>query len=95
MSDEQDPFALRFRINIQRGDGPDRRGDVTIERRWTREELDEMDDPEDRMDVMVPDPTGKYIESEEVTLNTAAFAEWYMAVKRGVTALESRLHLDE
>lgn len=74
----------RYRIQIQRGDGPDRRGKVEVE---IQREVD-------------PDGTTKTAtlpngEKAEYDSQNSAFAEFYYESERAVTLLEDRLGLSE
>jgi len=83
--------VTRYRANIQRGDGPDQRGDVTVE--MVREK---DSDPETR-DVRL-DRSGVDLEAGEdglVGIDDAPYAEFVYELDRAVAALETALDLDE
>lgn len=74
----------RFRANIQLGDGPDRRGDVTIEIVREREEVASQTPREVEL------PSGERIQTETMD---AAFAEFYIELDRASTTLRETLGL--
>lgn len=91
MAREDDPADefVRFRINIQRGDGPDRRADVTVES--VRQVS--PDSSAHRTDVEVLLPDGETMVVEDVPVESEAFASWYFEVQRADLALRDRLGL--
>jgi hypothetical protein len=84
MTDEKE--YTRIRANVQIGDGPDQRGDVTVE---TFREVD----PDRRRirEVRLPDGT----EVDGVPANDRVFAEWYTELQRAEDALRVTLGLPE
>ena len=75
----------RIKAKVQLGDGPDQRGEVTVE--MVRERTE--DTPLDVRTVELPDGT-----SVETTIDDRTFAEFYLESGRVVSALSDRLGLD-
>ena len=77
---EQDGEYTRFRMNIQRGEGVDRRGDVTVE--MVRETAHDST------------ATVEYSNrSQKIRVDNEAFSEFVFETDRAVTLLENRLGL--
>lgn len=89
MSDDDLGEFTRFRANIQLGDGPDQRGDVTVE--VVREPS------EDRHVRPVTIPTGDDTADIEVEsfADDEAFAEFYREISRARRTLAEQLGLPE
>lgn len=88
--DPADEF-VRFKAKIQRGDGPDQRGEVTVE---TVRELP-VDSPGHRADVDVLLPDGEVLTVEDIEVQSGPFAEWYFEMQRAELALRETLGLIE
>lgn len=84
-SDEQ---FTRIRSNVQLGDGPDARGDVTVEI------VREKTTAKRFADVTVPDGQGGTINVADVPMDDRAFAEWMIEMDRAVDRLRTKLGLD-
>lgn len=79
---EQDGEYTRFRMNVQRGEGVDRRGDVSVEMIRERE----------------PASTAKikFEDGEQKTLvDNETFAEFVFETRRAVKLLEDRLGIED
>lgn len=91
MPDEPSGEYTRFRANIQLGDGPDQRGDVTVE--MVREP------GEDRAEryVAIPEAATEQAPAMDVPaqMNDAHFAEFYHELQRGRRALREALGLPD
>lgn len=81
----------RFQMTIQRGDGIDRRGDVTVEIQRERNPGDERETP---VDLSL---TSKEFDDDavETTVNDAHFAEFYHEAVRATRVLEEQLGLED
>jgi len=92
MASDHDPMDefTRFRANIQLGDGPDQRGDITVE--MVREPAL---DREERS-VVMPESNTDEAPAMDVTApaNDQDFAEFYHELMRGRRALREALGLD-
>jgi len=92
MSRDHDPAEefTRFKANIQLGDGPDQRGDITVE--MVREPGEEREE----RSVVMPESNTDEAPSMDVTApaNDADFAEFYHELMRGRRALREALGLD-
>ena len=88
MSPEDDlpPGYSRYRMKIQRGDGPDRRGDVAVE---VVREVGPSKGAGKTREVELPNGDTVY-----ATLDDAAFAEFYLEAQRAEGVLLDRLGLD-
>lgn len=82
---EHDTEYTKHRIQVQRGDGPDRRGKVETE--IVRERHDKTGKP---VDVELPNG-----ETVTVTPHSEAFGELVLESERAVAVLEERLGLDQ
>lgn len=78
---------VRYRMQIQRGDGPDRRGKVEVE---MQREHPEARQDRDAEEVVLPD--GRTIAAQ---VDNAAFASFFHETDRALTLLEERLGLGE
>jgi len=97
MSDHRTPLTElnRWRVNIQLGDGPDQRGDITIE--TVREPLPTEDVR--KANIRLPDGLTAELEGsgdviQGVRANDHDFAEFYLELLRGKAALIEALDLD-
>jgi KaiC/GvpD/RAD55 family RecA-like ATPase len=88
MSPEDEPAGEynRYRLKLQRGDGPDRRGDVAVE---VVREVDPDRDLKRSHEVELPDGN-----TVRVATDDEAFAEFYMEARRAEGVLLDRLGLD-
>lgn len=80
----------RFRANIQLGDGPDQRGDVTVE--MQREATDDRVEREVRVPSSQADRDAEVLTTAKC--NDAQFAEFYNELMRGRAALSDALGLE-
>lgn len=82
--DENETEYTRLKANFQRGEGVDRRGDVTIEI------VRERDEDAPPREIELPDG-----ETVEVACDDATFAEFYFEAQRAESVLIETLGLDE
>ena len=80
----------RFKAKIQLGDGPDRRGEVTVETVRERTE----DDTLTVQNIDMPG-NGNGDVTGEVSVNHDNFGEWYLELSRARRALVEQLDLEE
>lgn len=79
---------VKFEMKVQRGDGPDRRGDVRVE---LQREIDDVDRTEK---LMVSRPDGEDVRVE-TNPHHSAFGEFVYETERAVDLLCNRLGLDD
>lgn len=87
MNDDDSGEYTRYRMQIQRGDGPDRRGKVEVEI--------QREHPEARANLdaqQVELPNG---ETTEALVGSAAFSEFLFEVDRATHLLEQQLGLED
>jgi len=94
MNDDDAPIDgehTRYRAKVQLGDGPDRRGDVTVE--MVREPSGDRNERH----VIIPEAVTDEASAMDVQApcNDADFAEFYHELERASTALRDVLGLDD
>jgi hypothetical protein len=89
--DDETVEMTRFRCNVQLGNGPDQRGDVTVEM------VREPNDDRNERHVIVPEAVTDEASTMnvEAPCNDADFAEFYHELERASTALRDVLGLDD
>lgn len=92
MSDDYDEHGeyTRFKAKVQLGDGPDQRGEITVE--TVRERTDDGDTTTHEVDVPVGD---EYDITATPRLDHNNFGEFYLELQRGRDALAEALDLDD
>jgi len=105
--DPPDEGYTRLRMNIQRGDGPDQRGDVTVEivrpngdhggdrsRSDSDDTADDDADADETVDIGAwGAPEMEAPENVDTRINDAAFAEMVVQTERAELLLKDRLGL--
>lgn len=93
MPSDYDPIDefTRFRANIQLGDGPDRRGDITVEM------VREVGTERPTRSIHTPEAVTDSVPAVDVSApcNDQQFAEFYHELMRGGSALREALGLNE